>query len=120
MAKKLHLRIPIFSTRATATLSVALVLVILGLAVMVGIVTGRVTDSVKENMGFVVVLSEDVSASDIEAVTARIKANGGLRDVIYSSPEVILDRWQKLVGEDEDIMRLAGVNPFAPRAAAPG
>lgn len=114
MAKKLHLRIPIFSTRATATLSVALVLVILGLAVMVGIVTGRVTDSVKENMGFVVVLSEDVSASDIEAVTARIKANGGLRDIIYSSPEVILDRWQKLVGEDEDIMRLAGVNPFAP------
>ena len=60
MAKKLHLRIPIFSTRATATLSVALVLVILGLAAMVGIVTGRVTESVKENMGFVVVLAEDV------------------------------------------------------------
>ena len=114
MAKKLHLRIPIFSTRATATLSVALVLVILGLAAMVGIVTGRVTESVKENMGFVVVLAEDVSASDIDAVTQRIKSYGGTRSVTYSSPEVILERWQKLVGEDEDIMRLAGVNPFSP------
>ena len=30
----------------------------------------------------------------------------------YSSPDDILARWQKMVGEDEDILRLANVNPF--------
>lgn len=113
MGKKLHLRIPIFSTRATATVSVALVLVILGLAAMVGLVTGRITDSVKENMGFVIVLADDLTASDINEVSAHLREHQGVREVTYSSPDVILDRWQKLVGEDEDIMRLAGVNPFA-------
>lgn len=112
MAKRLHLRIPIFSTRATATVSVALVLVILGLAAMVGIVTNRVTDSVKENMGFVIVLSDDATASDIDGITTTLKRHPGVRTVSYSSADAILERWQHLVGDDEDIMRLAGVNPF--------
>lgn len=114
MAKKLHLRIPLFSTRATATVSVALVLVILGLATMVGLAAHRLTDSVRENMGFIVVFEDDVTASQVAQVTDRLRSEGGVGEVVYSSPEVILDRWQKMVGEDEDIMRLAGVNPFSP------
>lgn len=114
MAKKFHLRLPIFGTRATATISVAVVLVILGLAAMVGLTTARVSDSVREKMGFVVVLADKSSASDINDITTRLKASGAVKRVSYSSAEEILDKWQKMVGEDEDIMRLAGVNPFSP------
>ncbi|MCM1163986.1 MAG: permease-like cell division protein FtsX [Muribaculaceae bacterium] len=114
MAKRFHLRIPIFGTRATATLSVAVVLIILGLAAMVGLTASRISDSVREKMGFVVVLSPDVSASDIDVITKRLKSSGAIRAISYSSAEAILDKWQKMVGDDEDIMRLAGVNPFAP------
>ncbi|MDE5728432.1 MAG: permease-like cell division protein FtsX [Duncaniella sp.] len=114
MPKKLRLRIPIFSTRATATLSVALVLVILGLASLVGIGAHRATESVKQNMGFVIVLADDATATDIEAVSQRLKSTGGIAEVSFSSSDDILDRWQKIVGEDEDILALAGINPFSP------
>lgn len=114
MAKKLHFRIPLFSTRATATLSVALVLVILGLAAMVGVAARSLTRQVLENVGFVVVLSDDVTASDIDAVTRRLKKTPGVVGVKFDSAEQILERWQQTVGPDEDIMRLAGVNPFSP------
>ncbi len=109
-----HHHIPLFSTRATATVSVALVLVVLGVAAFIGIATNRVTDSVKENMGFVVIFNDDATASDINAVTGRLKATNGIKDCVYSSPDAILERWQKIVGDDEDIMRLAQVNPFMP------
>lgn len=101
-----------FSTRATATLSVALVLFILGLASLVGITAHKVTESIKENIGFVVLFSENVTASDIAAVKKAVNSQDGVAKSDYSSPEMVLERWQKIVGEDEDIMSLAEVNPF--------
>ena len=104
--------IPLFSTRATATVSVALVLVILGIAAMVGVATHRLSQSVRDNMGFVVIFNEDVTADDIAGVTEHLKSTGAVSRTEYSSPDDILARWQKMVGEDEDILRLANVNPF--------
>ena len=112
MAKKRHHLIPLFTTRATATLSVALVLFILGLAAFMGIAAHKVTQGIKENMGFVVLFNEEVTASDINTVKTNIERMGGVKSTTYSSPEVVLDRWQKMVGDEEDIVRLAGVNPF--------
>lgn len=114
MGRLNHHHIPLFSTRVTATVSVALVLVVLGVATFIGIAANRVTDSVRENMGFVVVFDPEATASDISSVTDRLTSSPGIRECIYSSPEVILQRWQKIVGDDEDIMRLAQVNPFLP------
>lgn len=111
MAKKHHL-IPLFTTRATAILSVALVLFILGIASLMGLAARQVTEGIRENMGFVVLFNEDVTASDIDAVRSKVKSFGGVRSMSYSSPDVVLDRWQKMVGDDEDIVRLAGLNPF--------
>ena len=68
MAKKRHHLIPLFTTRVTATLSVALVLFILGIAALMGIAARKVTEGIRENMGFVVLFNEDVTASDISAV----------------------------------------------------
>ena len=68
MARRRHHIIPLFTTRATATVSVALVLFILGMAALIGIATRVVTDNIRENMGFVVLFNEDVTASDIDAV----------------------------------------------------
>lgn len=109
--KRLH-HIPLFSTRATATVSVALVLVILGIAALVGLATHGLSRSVKDNMGFVVIFNENVTASDIAQVSKKLTDGGGIRCMEYSSPDDILARWQKMVGEDEDIMKLADVNPF--------
>lgn len=112
MVKRRHHLIPLFTTRATATVSVALVLFILGVASFMGIAAHKVTEGIKGNMGFVVLFNEEVTASDIDAVRSRLKKNPGVSSISYSSPEAVLDRWQKMVGEEEDITRLAGVNPF--------
>ncbi len=77
-----------------------------------GIAAHKVTEGIKGNMGFVVLFNEEVTASDIDAVRSRLKKNPGVSSISYSSPEAVLDRWQKMVGEEEDITRLAGVNPF--------
>lgn len=90
----------------------ALVLVILGIAAMVGVATHRLSQSVRDNMGFVVIFNEDVTADDIAGVTEHLKSTGAVSRTEYSSPDDILARWQKMVGEDEDILRLANVNPF--------
>lgn len=103
--------IPMFSTRATATVSVALVLFILGLASIVGISTHRITENIKENVGFVVLFNENVTASDINDVREFLSRSEGVAKFDYSSPQVVLDRWQKMMGE-EDILALAGINPF--------
>lgn len=112
MAKRRHHIIPLFTTRATAIVSVALVLFILGMASMIGIATRVVTDDIREKIGFVVLFSEDVTASDIAAVKSQLEKTPAVSSTKYSSPEAVLDRWQKMVGEGEDIIRLSGVNPF--------
>ncbi len=95
-------------------MSVALVLVILGIAALVGLATHSLSKTVRDNIGFVVIFSEEVTADDIAQVTKKLEATGAVSSTEYSSPDEILARWQKMVGEDEDIMRLADVNPFTP------
>lgn len=112
MARRRHHIIPLFTTRATATVSVALVLFILGMASLIGIATHVITDNIRENMGFVVLFNEDVTASDIAKVKSMFEKDPGVSSTAYSSPEAVLDRWQAMVGEDEDIIRLSGINPF--------
>ncbi len=112
MPKKRFHHIPLFSTRATATVSVALVLVILGIAALVGIAAHVLTQSVRDNMGFVIIFNDGVTADDISKITDGLKKCNSVSSTVYSSPDDILERWQKMVGEDENIMSLSGVNPF--------
>ncbi len=112
MAKKRHRLIPLFSTRATATISVALVLFMLGLASFVGLTAHKLTNEIREKMGFVVLLGENVTASDIALVQNKLKGMPAVASTKFNSPETVLDRWQQRVGEDEDILRFGGVNPF--------
>ncbi|MDE5989012.1 MAG: permease-like cell division protein FtsX [Duncaniella sp.] len=112
MARRRPHIIPLFTTRATATVSVALVLFILGMASLIGIATRVVTDNIRENMGFVVMFNEDVTASDIASVKSMFEKDPGVSSTVFSSPDAVLERWQAMVGEEEDIIRLSGINPF--------
>lgn len=112
MAKRRHRLIPLFSTRATATISVALVLFMLGLASLIGLTAQKVTDNIREKMGFVVLMVEDAKPADIKDVQNKLKQSGVVASMTYTSPEDVLARWQQMVGEGEDILRLGGVNPF--------
>lgn len=113
MNKPSHV-LPLFSTRATATVSVALVLLILGLAAMMGCAGHRVATSLRENMGFVMVLTDDATPAQIRDMKLRLLTQPWAAHVTVVTANEVLQRWQKMVGDDEDILKLSGVNPFSP------
>ena len=112
MVRRRHRLIPLFSTRATATFSVALVLFMLGLAALVGFSAHKVTKDIKEKIGYVVLFNEDASEADVQKLFTRLENDPSVISVDFTSPEQVLSRWQEMVGEEEDILKLGGVNPF--------
>lgn len=112
MPKKRSHILPLLSTRVTATASVAMVMFILGVAAFLGLAAHRASEGIRSNMGFTVMFIEDIQASDIDAVSSLLKGRRAVASAVYSSPQAVLDRWQAMVGDEEDILNLAGVNPF--------
>ena len=57
--------IPVRSTQLTATVSVALVLVILGLTALLGLAARSVSHDIRQQVGFVVVMADGASESQV-------------------------------------------------------
>lgn len=103
-----------FSTlgaRITSTFSVALVLFILGIIAIMGVVAHRVTEEIKENMGFDVMLTDDSTVDDLNALTSRISASPYAFEVTAHTADEAARQWKNETGED--VEELLGVNPFA-------
>ncbi|MBD5185576.1 MAG: hypothetical protein HDS92_03100 [Bacteroidales bacterium] len=115
MTRKLRSGLPLFSTRLTATISVALVLLILGAVALLGIGAHSLATDLRQNMGFAILLDEDASAADVAAMKQRFSAAPYVASYAYSSPDDVMARWQEMLGDEENISALMdGVNPFAP------
>lgn len=114
MPKKSRTSLPLMSTRLTASVSVAMVLLLLGLAALVGIAARNIATEIRESMGFVIVFNDDARPDDIEAMKKRFSAADYVASFSYSSPEMVLERWQQMIGDDEQIADLLDVNPFSP------
>lgn len=111
--KPKHL-LPLLSSRLTATVSVALVLLVLGLTAMVGCAGVRVANNVRQSVGFVLVMSPDATGAQISDMKRRLSSQPWVSSVAESTAEQVLARWQQMVGPDEDILKMAGANPFSP------
>lgn len=113
MANKNHQsRIPTFSAQFTATVSVALVLLLLGIVAMLGIAARSVTTSIKENMGFDITMKADIPETDINKWKQSWTSSPYVASVKYYSAQDALQKWQDETGED--LVELLGVNPFCP------
>lgn len=108
--------LPVRSTRITAVVSVTMVLLLLGVLGVMAVGVHTAVKQIKESMGFVVVMKADTTAtaaSNTKSLVERIKKGSYSQTVTYISAEQVLDRWQELVGPDEDIrILLDGENPF--------
>ncbi len=102
--------IPIFTSQLTATLSVAMVLLLLGLIAMLGIGAHTVTDSIRSSVGFDVVLSDSVKPSEVNALKQALISAPYTSSVVCRSSEDVMTQWQHDTGED--LMEVLGVNPF--------
>ncbi len=100
-----------FTAQLTSTVSVALVLLLIGIIAFLGIAGRSLTDNIKENMGFNLVLSDNVTVPEVNKVKQVLTSSPKISSIRYFSKEDALQQWQKDTGED--LLAMLGVNPFA-------
>lgn len=97
-------------SQLTSVISVALVLVILGILAMTLAGSRRLADDIRSNIGFVAKLAPESTSADVERVKGRIEALPGVQSYVFASPENILDEESRLLGQD--ISEMLDENPF--------
>lgn len=100
------------SVQATATISVALVLLLLGMVASLGLAARSITTDIKEHMGFDVVLSENASLDRVNEFKQLFTDAPYVASFRYFSPEQANDTWREEMGEN--LTELLDVNPFLP------
>lgn len=110
--KKKHSGISTYSAQITSTISVALVLLLLGIVALMGIAANSVTNNIKSNMGFDIILKESVSIQEINQLKQHWTNANYVSNFKFHSADDALRKWQEDTGED--LIELLGVNPFSP------
>lgn len=110
MAKKRSLHISVLGSRLTSVVSVALVLVLLGVAAIMTCAARRATDNVRRNMGFTVKMERGADDTAINSMKKLLSAAPYAESFVYSGADDILAQEQEIIGED--IMLLVDENPY--------
>ena len=111
MSKEKKSKISYFQSNFTSTVSVALVLLLVGVVAFLGILADSFADRLKENVGFNVVMRGDATADDIIEMDKMWKSQPYVARVKYISKEEALESWQKDTGEN--LVELFGINPLS-------
>ena len=101
-----------FGARLTSTISTSLVLFLLGIIALLGVMATQLTVYVRGNMGFSVVLDENVTDAQIKTLQKRLTAAPYARKVqyIYKS-DALKELYMELGENPEDLL---GYNPLRP------
>lgn len=110
MSKEKKSKISYFQSNFTSTISVALVLLLLGIIAFLGILANTFSKELKENIGFSVVLQSETTPEQVAAMDKMWKASPYVSDVRFISKEAALQNWQAETGEN--LVELFGVNPL--------
>ena len=107
---KKRLRKRIFTSYLTSTVSITLVLFLLGLIAMVLLNAERLNDYVREKIGFTLVLSDELNEDEILRLKKRLSAEPYAKEVIYIDKETAAKTLQDDLGED--FAGFLGFNPL--------
>ena len=103
-------RFSFLEARITSTLSVSLVLFILGLMAMLGILANNLSIYVRENIGFSIVLKENVKDNEIAQLQQKLEDASYVKAAQYISKEEALKEVMLELGENPE--EIIGVNPM--------
>jgi cell division transport system permease protein len=107
---KKRLRKRIFTSYLTSTVSITLVLFLLGLMALTLLNAERLNDYVREKIGFTLVLSDELKEADIQRLEKRLSAEPYAKEVIYIDKETAAKTLQEELGED--FAGFLGFNPL--------
>ena len=111
MTKEKKSKVSYFQSNITATVSVALVLVLVGVVAFLMLTAQKLGNNLKENIGFSIVLKGDASADDEAQLNALFKKAPYVAKVEYISKDAALQQWKNDTGED--LVETFGVNPLS-------
>lgn len=108
--KPKRLKKRIFTSYLTSTVSITLVLFLLGLLSLILLNAGRLNDYVREKIGFTLVLNEELKESDIQRLEKNLAQKPFAREVIYIDKETAAKNLREELGED--FAGFLGYNPL--------
>ncbi len=108
--KKLKSRI--FTSYLTSTVSITLVLFLLGLLFLILLNAGRLTDYVREKIGFTLVLRDDLPETDIAKLERTLRLKPFVKSIRYVDKETAARELQNELGEN--FTGFLGFNPLSP------
>lgn len=100
----------VFTRQLTSTVSVMLVMLILGLVGTIAIGTDRSSDILKSRTGFTIIMTDEADAQDISHVNHALTTSPAVRLFEYNSAESNMAAWN--IENGEDVMDILGINPF--------
>lgn len=112
MEKKNQSRMAGVGDRVTSTISVTLVLFILGLVATINITFNTLDRELKEKMGFAVVLCDSVSTEAVDKLQQLCQTSSYISDYQYLSSEDVL--LEEAGADGPALVEMLGVNPYSP------
>ena len=106
-----HTKRKLRNSSASTVISISLVIFMLGIFGLVLINTQRLTNYVKENIGFTVMLNEDVKEIDVLQLQKTLDASEWVKSTQYVSREEAASILQQDLGED--FISFLGFNPLS-------
>lgn len=108
--KPRRLKKRIFTSYITSTVSITLVLFLLGLLALILLNAGRLTDYVRERIGFTLVLHDELKDEDVRRLQNQLNAQPFARETKYIDKETAAQMMQEELGEDFE--GFLGYNPL--------
>lgn len=100
----------IFKSYLTSTISISMVLFLIGMLGVVLLNAERLAKYVKENIGFTLVMNDNVEEKDIAELLNSLKSTDFVKAVEYVDKETAAERLKKDLGED--FTGFLGYNPL--------
>ena len=94
----------------TVVISLALVLFMLGLLGLIVINAKKLSNHIKENVGFQIVLKDTTSAAELDLLKQELSSSPYSKQVDYISKDQAAQKLQKELGED--FITFLGYNPL--------
>jgi len=99
-----------FNSRLTSIISIALVLFLLGLILLIGLLGNKLSEYVKENISFSIVLKDNQKEANIKQMQKSLDAKPFIKSTEYISKEQAAKELEEELGENPETF--LGFNPL--------
>ena len=98
------------NSRITATISISLVLFLLGLVILLALIAKNISSNVKESLSFDIILSDDIKETEVNRIIKQLETTDFVKSTEYISKTAAAKQIEADIGQD--IEEFLGFNPL--------